>query len=137
MIEPAKAEDAAAVVALWQMCELTRAWNDPHADFAQAFATPSAVVLVSRADGAIVASVMTGFDGHRGWVYYLAVAPEHRRVGCGRAMLHAAEAWLRDRGCRKLQLMVRDDNPASGFYEALGYARQPVVTLGRFLEARE
>jgi ribosomal protein S18 acetylase RimI-like enzyme len=77
---------------------------------------------------------MTGFDGHRGWVYYLAVAPDRRREGLGRQLMAAAEAWLRDRGAPKLQLMVRTGNAeALGFYEALGLERQAVVTLGRFL----
>ena len=79
---------------------------------------------------------MVGCDGHRGWVYYLAVAPERRRSGLGRTMMDAAEAWLRERGAPKIQLMVREDNEAAlGFYEALGLERQKVVTLGRFLAA--
>ena len=87
-----------------------------------------------REGDALVASVMVGYDGHRGWVYYLAVAPERRRAGLGRTMMDAAEAWLRERGAPKLQLMVREDNEAAfGFYEALGLERQEVVTLGRFL----
>jgi ribosomal protein S18 acetylase RimI-like enzyme len=91
-------------------------------------------VLLRREGEALAASVMVGCDGHRGWVYYLAVAPERRREGLGRAMMAAAEAWLRDRGAPKLQLMVRDDNEAAlGFYGALGLERQHVVTLGRFL----
>jgi len=77
---------------------------------------------------------MTGYDGHRGWVYYLAVAPDRRRGGLGRALMAAAEAWLRARGAPKIQLMVRGDNAAAlGFYEALGLERQAVVTLGRFI----
>jgi ribosomal protein S18 acetylase RimI-like enzyme len=130
----AKAEDAEAVIALWRACGLTRPWNDPAADFARAVAGPCSAVLVRREGEALAASVMVGHDGHRGWVYYLAVAPERRREGLGRAMMAAAEAWLRERGAPKLQLMVRDDNEdALGFYAALGLERQHVVTLGRFL----
>jgi len=77
---------------------------------------------------------MVGFDGHRGWVYYLAVSPDHRRKGLGRALMAAAEAWLRARGAPKIQLMVREENEAIAFYEALGLERQKVVTLGRFLD---
>ena len=77
---------------------------------------------------------MVGVDGHRGWVYYLAVAPDHRRAGVGRTLMDAAEAWLRARGAPKLQLMVRAGNQeALGFYRALGLEPQDVVTLGRFL----
>ncbi|MEO9132077.1 MAG: GNAT family acetyltransferase [Sphingomonas sp.] len=141
----AHAKDAQAVVALWETCGLTRPWNDPQADFTQALAGPSSTILVVReqgdgetggaGQGDLAGSVMVGFDGHRGWVYYLAVAPGHRRSGLGRILMAAAEAWLRARGAPKVQLMVRADNEAAlGFYEALGLERQPVVTLGRFLK---
>lgn len=84
---------------------------------------------------AVVGSVMAGFDGHRGWVYYLAVAPEKRLAGLGRALMAAAERWLRARRAPKLQLMVRDGNEnALDFYRALGFADQPVAVLGRFLD---
>ncbi|MCW3836282.1 GNAT family acetyltransferase [Sphingomonas canadensis] len=134
-IAPAAPHDAVEVIALWQACGLTRPWNDPAADFAMAAEGAASAVLVARdAGGAIAGSVMTGFDGHRGWVYYLAVAPDARRRGLGRALMAAAEQWLRTRGAPKIQLMVRDDNAdAIGFYEALGLERQKVVTLGRFL----
>ena len=132
MIE-AKAEDAESVIALWRDCGLTRPWNEPAADFARAVEGSCSAVLVRREGGALAASVMVGFDGHRGWVYYLAVALARRREGLGRAMMAAAEAWLKARGAPKLQLMVREDNDeALAFYEALGLARQRVVTLGRF-----
>ena len=121
------------MVALWEACGLTRPWNDPRRDFALALASGASAVLVAREGDALAGSVMTGFDGHRGWVYYLAVAPGHRRQGLGRALMAAAEAWLRARGAPKIQLMVREENDAIGFYEALGLERQAVVTLGRFL----
>ena len=135
MIRPAKAADAAVVIALWHACGLTRPWNDPAADFARATGTATATILVAEIDGAIVGSAMVGYDGHRGWVYYLAVAAGARRQGLGRALMAAAEAWLRAAGAPKLQLMVRSDNAAAvGFYTALGYDPQPVLTLGRFLD---
>ncbi|MET0245442.1 MAG: GNAT family acetyltransferase [Sphingomonas sp.] len=142
MIVPATADDQASVVALWQACGLTRPWNDPVADFARAVAGAESAVLVMRGSGsgvdgtedAILGSVMVGFDGHRGWIYYLAVAPGRQRGGIGRALMGAAEEWLRTRGAPKIQLMVREDNVAAlGFYEALGLERQKVVTLGRFI----
>jgi ribosomal protein S18 acetylase RimI-like enzyme len=134
-ISEAEAADAAAVVALWETCGLTRPWNDPRGDFALALAGAVSTILVIRDQGAIAGSVMAGFDGHRGWVYYLAVAPEHRRCGHGRSLMAAAERWLRGQGAPKIQLMVRDDNVAAlGFYEALGLERQKVVTLGKFLK---
>lgn len=134
LIGPATAGDKAAVVALWHACGLTRPWNDPEADFALAQGGGASTVLVAPGKG-IAGSVMVGFDGHRGWVYYLAVAPDQRRTGLGRALMTAAEDWLRARGAPKLQLMVREDNAAAlDFYESLGLERQKVVTLGRFLK---
>ena len=133
-IEPASPDDKAAVVALWHACGLTRPWNDPEADFALAQVGAASTVLIARGAGAIEGSVMVGFDGHRGWVYYLAVSPDQRRTGLGRALMAAAEDWLRARGAPKLQLMVREDNAAAlDFYEALGLERQKVAVLGRFL----
>ena len=130
----ADAADSSEVIALWEACSLTRPWNDPAADFARAVAGPASAVLLLHERDTLAASVMLGFDGHRGWVYYLAVAPERRRAGLGRVMMDAAEVWLRARGAPKIQLMVREDNEAAlGFYEALGLERQKVVTLGRFL----
>ncbi|AJP72765.1 GNAT family acetyltransferase [Sphingomonas hengshuiensis] len=133
-VSEAIAADAGAVIALWEACGLTRPWNDPAADFARAVDGPCSAVLVVRFAEGIDGSVMVGSDGHRGWVYYLAVHPERRRGGTGRALMAAAEGWLRERGVPKIQLMVREGNDAAlAFYAALGLERQPVVTLGRFL----
>lgn len=130
----ATAADRAAVVALWQEAGLTRPWNDPGADFDRAVAGASSTILLLRDGDALLGSAMVGEDGHRGWVYYLAVADGARGQGHGRALMAAAESWLRARGCPKLQLMVREGNAAAiGFYRALGLEPQPVVTLGRFL----
>jgi ribosomal protein S18 acetylase RimI-like enzyme len=130
----ASLEDEAEVVALWTNCGLTRPWNDASADFRRAVAWPGSTILVTRDGGAILGSVMTGYDGHRGWVYYLAVAPKRRRSGLGRALMAAVEAWLAERLCPKIQLMVRDDNAeAIAFYQALGLEVQKVTILGRFL----
>ena len=134
-VENATPADAAAVIALWQACALTRPWNDPVADYARAVTGECSAILLLRSVDTIAASVMVGEDGHRGWVYYLAVAPDRRRAGLGARMMAAAENWLRARGVPKIQLMVREDNEAAlGFYEALGLERQKVVTLGRFLD---
>lgn len=133
MIRLALAADRDGVVALWRRCGLTRPWNDPLADFDRAMA--QGAVLVTQ-DGA--GAVMVGDDGHRGWVYYLAVAPERRGEGLGRALMAAAEAWLVERGCAKVQLMVRDGNEAAlDFYDALGMERQVVAVFGRFLDRSE
>jgi ribosomal protein S18 acetylase RimI-like enzyme len=134
MMRLLEAADIPALVALWEASGLTRPWNDPRADARLALDGPTSAILGSWDEGALVGSIMVGFDGHRGWVYYLAVAPEHRRRGLGRALMEAAEAWLRERGAPKIQLMVREGNDAAlGFYDALGLERQGVVTLGKFL----
>lgn len=136
VVEPATATDASAVIALWHACGLTRPWNDPQTDYDLALVTPTSAILVAREGGVILASIMTGFDGHRGWVYYLGVDPTLRRAGLGRLMMAAAEDWLRAIGSPKVQLMVRGDNrDATGFYKALGYEVQDVVTIGRRLDA--
>lgn len=135
MIAPLGLADLPELAALWETCGLTRPWNDPMADARLAIEGATSTILGLRDGEALIASVMVGFDGHRGWIYYLAVAPDHRRAGLGRQLMDAAEAWLRERGAPKVQLMVRTSNEeALGFYEALGLERQQVVTLGRFLK---
>jgi ribosomal protein S18 acetylase RimI-like enzyme len=130
--------DIAAVIALWQRCGLTRPWNDPAADIALARKGPNAAVLVGRDNNSIVASVLVGHDGHRGWVYYLAVDPECRHKGYGRVIMGAAEDWLRARGIEKLQLMVRADNSqVQAFYQSLGYLEQERVVFAKWLDGRE
>jgi ribosomal protein S18 acetylase RimI-like enzyme len=132
---PATPTDAPAVIALWHACTLIRPWNDPQADFTLALETTTSTILVAREGGAITGSVMVGFDGHRGWIYYLAVAPGRQREGIGCALMAAAEDWLRKQNAPKIQLMVRDDNAAAlGFYAALGYDVQKVVTIGKRLD---
>lgn len=134
VIEELERGDIAALVCLWENCGLTRPWNDPVADAERALAGPSSTIFGGRgAGGALTGSVMVGHDGHRGWVYYLAVASDKRGRGYGRALMQAVEDWLKARSIPKIQLMVREDNEeALAFYAALGLERQAVVTLGRF-----
>ena len=127
--------DRNAVIALWQAAGLTRPWNDPGADFDLALRNPTSAVLLARDEAHLVGSVMVGFDGHRGWIYYLATAPQHLKCGIGRILMQTAEAWLRELGCGRVRLMIRADNLAAlGFYRALGYAPQDIVTVGRTLD---
>ncbi len=134
-IAPLTEADASAAVALWEDAGLTRPWNDAHADFACALAAPGATILGLRAaDGTLAGTVMAGFDGHRGWFYYLAVSPTRRGEGLGRSLVHAAEDWLRARGAPAVRLMVRTDNPAGAFYATLGYAPNDVIVMGKRLD---
>jgi hypothetical protein len=125
---------AVAATALWHAAGLTRPWNDPTEDYARALAGPTSTVLGGFDGDALVGTVMCGHDGHRGWVYYLAVEPEFRGGGVGRVLMAAAEAWLGERGVPKLNLMVRHDNAAAlAFYARLGYSDGAVTVLGKFL----
>ena len=124
-------------VELWRACGLTRPWNDPYADIELARVGATSTVLAAREDGALLATAMVGVDGHRGWVYYLGVAAAARRRGLGRAMMAACERWIVARGHPKLQLMVRAENRETlAFYEALGYAVQESVVLGKRFDGR-
>jgi ribosomal protein S18 acetylase RimI-like enzyme len=130
--------DVAEVIGLWQRCGSTRAWNDPAGDIALARRETNATVLLGRNEDVLVASVLVGHDGHRGWVYYVTVDPDHRYKGYGRAIMTAAEDWLRARGITKVQLMVRGDNvQVHAFYESLGYYDQQRVTFAKWLDGRE
>ena len=127
-------DDENAVVQLWQACDLVRSWNDPHRDIARKLSEQPELFLVGEVDGAVMATAMAGFDGHRGWVYYLAVDPRHRNRSYGRALLKEVERLLLALGCPKLNLLVRSSNVKFiDFYRKLGYAQDEVVTLGKRL----
>ncbi|HWL45862.1 MAG TPA: GNAT family acetyltransferase [Ilumatobacter sp.] len=133
-VRETSATDRETAIELWAAAGLSRPWNDPGDDFDRALAGPTSAVLGAFAGDALVGTVMVGHDGHRGWVYYLAVDPAVRRGGVGRRLMAAAERWLQARGVPKLNLMVRHDNAAAvAFYERLGYADGQVTVLGKFL----
>jgi len=130
--------DVAPVIALWQACGLTRPWNDPAADIRLARREPNSTILTGRDGDAIVATAMVGHDGHRGWVYYVATDPQRRAKGYGRAIMSAAEDWLRAAGIAKLQLMVRRENARAGaFYQSIGYAEAQTIVFAKWLDGRE
>lgn len=133
-IREATAAHEDAAVALWAEAGLTRPWNPPREDFARAIAGSTSTVLVAIDGDALVGTAMIGADGHRGWMYYLAVAASHRGQGLGRQLVRESEQWLAVHA-PKVQLMVRGDNAAViDFYIALGYERQDTVVLGRRLD---
>jgi ribosomal protein S18 acetylase RimI-like enzyme len=138
LIRPFDAADEAAVIALWQRCGLTRPWNDPHKDIRRKLAVRPDLFLVAETEGAVVGTVMGGYDGHRGWINYLGVDPACRRRGIGRALMDQAERLLRIEGCPKINLQVRTTNTAAiEFYRRIGYAMDDVVSFGKRLEKDE
>jgi len=127
--------DVDAVVALWEEAGLTRPWNPPAIDLQRSLDGATSTVLGGYRDDRLVGTVMVGHDGHRGWVYYLAVAASERGAGLGRELMQAAESWLTANGAVKLQLMVREANAqVIGFYTRLGYADADVRVLGKRLD---
>jgi ribosomal protein S18 acetylase RimI-like enzyme len=137
-IAPISDADVTGVIALWQASGLTRPWNDSATDIALARKGANSTILVGRSDGLIVASVLVGHDGHRGWVYYVSVDPDHRHKGYGRTIMDAAEKWLRERGIEKLQLLVRSNNhQVKTFYQSLGYSEQERIIYAKWLDGRE
>ena len=127
--------DIEAVIALWHKAGVARSWNPPERDIAFARRDTHSTILVGEAGDQIVASAMVGEDGHRGWVYYVAVDPEHQKSGLGREIMQAAESWLVARGCWKVQLLIRASNQGvKHFYETIGYKDTETVCMQKVLE---
>lgn len=126
--------DRDRVIHLWESAGLTRPWNDPIADFDRAINGVTSEVFVYEKDYEIVGTVMCGYDGHRGWLYYLAVAPGHQKIGIGSSLVAHAESWLASIGAPKVLLMVRTSNAGvHDFYKNSGYKLEETSTFGKFL----
>lgn len=135
-IRPFALRDTESVIALWQATGLTRSWNNPHLDIQRKLTVQPELFLVAVDGHDLVGTVMAGYDGHRGWLYYLAADPKRRGEGIGRDLVSAAEEALLELGCPKVQLMVRPDNQdVLGFYDTLGYERFDTTTTGKRLIA--
>jgi ribosomal protein S18 acetylase RimI-like enzyme len=133
-VRPIEDADIDPVVQLWTEAGVTRPWNDPRRDIELCRKSSHSTILIGLHAGAIVATVQVGEDGHRGWVYYVAVLPELQGSGMGRRIMQAAEDWLRARGIWKLNLLVRADNlKVIEFYQRLGYRDTSVVCLQKEL----
>ncbi|MGD9142707.1 MAG: GNAT family acetyltransferase [Dehalococcoidia bacterium] len=129
-----KPEYESAVIELWEKCELTRPWNNPGLDIERKIKVNPELFLVGLIEGKVVASAMGGYEGHRGWVNYLAVDPERRRQGLGRKMMDVIEERLSEIGCPKINIQVRDDNTeALNFYSKIGYNTEEIISLGKRL----
>ena len=122
------------VIHLWEICGLTRPWNNPELDIFRKLVQQDDLFLVAIKDEQLIAVLMGGYDGHRGWMNYLAVHPQHLRLGIATALVQQLEKRLIARGCPKLQLLVRQDNlDVQTFYEELGYEEVDVVCMGKRL----
>ena len=135
-IRPYEEADFAAVIALWDATGLNVSYNDPALDIPRCVMAPNAALFVGRIGPTLVGTVMAGNDGHRGWLYRLAVAPEHQRMGLGRKLVAHAESWLAGQGVPKVNLMIRDQNVSvRDFYLRLGYAVAPRMVMQKGLDA--
>jgi ribosomal protein S18 acetylase RimI-like enzyme len=133
-IRPFRPDETESVVALWEACDLIRPWNDPRKDIERKLRVDPELFLVAVEDELVVGVVMAGYEGHRGWVNYLAVDPGRRRQGLGKDLMAAAERLLAERGCPKINLQVRSENAdVIAFHVALGYMKDDVVSLGKRL----
>jgi ribosomal protein S18 acetylase RimI-like enzyme len=134
LIRPFEPADEAAVVALWRACGLLRPWNDPKKDIERKLQVQPELFLVGMLDGEIVAAAMGGYEGHRGWVNYVAVAPARQGTGLGREIMAEVERRLAAAGRPKINLQVRTDNRGViAFYRRLGYQVDDVVSMGKRL----
>lgn len=128
-------QDEDTVLELWDRCGLTRPWNDPRKDIRRKVAAQPDLFFVGLVEEKIVGTVMVGYEGHRGWINYLAVSPELRNSGLGRFLMQHAERTLMGLGCPKINVQIRSDNAsATAFYRRLGYVEDDVVSLGKRLE---
>ena len=134
VIRPYRADDEEQVVALWHACDLTKDYNPPDCDIAFCVDGPASELFVADDHGRVVGTAMAGHDGHRGWLYYVAVESASRGTGLGRRLVGHAEDWLRGLGVRKVNLIIRDTNTqVRGFYERLGYVVEPRTQMARWL----
>jgi ribosomal protein S18 acetylase RimI-like enzyme len=127
-------DDAEAVIALWESCGLVRNWNDPHTDINRKLKHQPELFFVGEVKGQVIATAMFGYEGHRGWVNYLAVSTQHQRLGYAACLMRHGEDALTALGCPKLNLQIRNDNEeAIGFYKAMGYLEDQAVSFGKRL----
>ncbi|MFT6373018.1 MAG: ribosomal protein S18 acetylase RimI-like enzyme [Gammaproteobacteria bacterium] len=137
-IKPYHLDNQQAVINLWQACNLVVAWNDPVKDIQRKMLVDPDLFLIGQLpgdpSGEIIATVMGGYEGHRGWINYLAVSPKHQRKGYARAMMQQVEVLILNKGCPKINLQVRGTNSeVIQFYQAIGYDVENAVGLGKRL----
>ena len=133
-IRPYSETDLNSIVSLWEICELSRPWNDPVKDIERKLTVQRELFLLLEKDGEILGSVMGGYDGHRGSVNYLGIHPDHKNEGLGKLLMNRIEEKLIKIGCPKINLMVRNSNlDVQEFYRVIGYEEQGVIVFGKRL----
>lgn len=131
-IRPYQEPDITNVVAIWERCGLVTPENDPYKDIAAKIRFQPDLFLIAQVDWQLIGTVMAGYEGHRGWLNYLAVDPEHQRKGYGRLLVEAAEHRLMELGCPKVNLQIRNANKqALAFYRAIGYVTEDRIGMGK------
>jgi len=129
-----KSSDRAEVITLWEELELVVPWNNPDKDIDRKLSVDPNTFFVGEVEGKLIATMMVGYDGHRGWVNYLAVTPSQQRRGYASKLMAYAEEILTAKGCPKLNLQVRGTNQkVLRFYESIGYVDDQAVSLGKRL----
>ncbi len=133
-VKNATLDNIQEITQIWEECKLTKPWNNPNDDIKNALETPTSTILLLLNDGQIIATAMVGYDGHRGWIYYLAVKIKFQKKGYGKKLLIEAEKWLKARNVPKVNLMIRSTNEVvKGFYESIGYKNDEVITMAKWL----
>ena len=135
IISQANKNDVPAIISLWEKTKLTRPWNDPAKDIELSLNADTSTIFTARKNGSIVGSAMTGYDGHRGWIYYLAVDPDCQKQGIGKRLYNEAYRWLKEQGAPKFQILIRNDNEdVVSFYEKLGFEKSTSLLMARKIE---
>ena len=135
LIRPFKEGDEEALVSLWNMCKLTVPWNNPHKDIARKLKVQAELFLVGYLEDKLIASVMAGYDGHRGWINYFAVHPDFQARGYGKQLMDNVENRLRELGCPKINLQIREGNDkVLSYYQKLGFVEEKRINMGKRLE---
>jgi len=135
LIRPFKEGDEEALVSLWNMCKLTVPWNNPYKDIARKLKVQAELFLVGYLEDKLIASVMAGYDGHRGWINYFAVHPDFQARGYGKQLMDNVENGLRELGCPKINLQIREENDkVFSYYQKLGFVEEKRINMGKRLE---
>ena len=135
LIRPFKEGDEEALVSLWNMCKLTVPWNNPYKDIARKLKVQAELFLVGYLEDKLIASVMAGYDGHRGWINYFAVHPDFQARGYGKQLMDNVENGLRELGCPKINLQIREGNDkVFSYYQKLGFVEENRINMGKRLE---